>query len=86
MAEVLVRRLDDEVVRRLRQRAAENNRSLESEVRHILEQAAGDKMAEKTRAFRELSKRLLEQQYSDAPQTPSHLLIREDRDSDHGAA
>ena len=86
MAEVLVRRLDDEIVSRLRQRAAENNRSLESEARHILEQAAWENMEDKTHAFRELSKRLLEQQYIDRPQTPSHLLIREDRDSDHGAA
>ena len=69
MAEVLVRRLDDEIVRRLRQRAAENNRSLESEARHILEQAAYENMEEKTRAFRELSKRLLEQQSNDWPKT-----------------
>ena len=86
MAEVLVRQLDDEVVRRLKKRAAGNNRSLESEVRHILEQAAGEAMEEKTRAFRQLSKRLLEQQTGDQPQTPSHILIREDRDSDHGSA
>lgn len=69
MAEVLVRRLDDEIVRRLRQRAAENNRSLESEARHILELAAYENMEEKTRAFRELSKRLLEQQSNDWPKT-----------------
>jgi plasmid stability protein len=86
MATVLVRQLDDEVVRRLEQRAAGNNRSLESEVRHILEQAAGDDMGEKTRAFRELSKRLHEQQTGDRPQTPSHILIREDRYSGHGSA
>ena len=73
MATVLVRRLDDEVAKRLEQRAAGNNRSLESEVRHILEQAAGDDMEEKTRAFRELSKRLHEQQTGDQPQTPSHI-------------
>ena len=85
MATVLVRQLDDEVVRRLEQRAAGNNRSLESEVRHIFEQAAGDDMEEKKRAFRELSKRLLEQQTGDRPQTPSYLLIREDRDSGHGS-
>ena len=85
MAIVLIRQLDDEVVRRLEQRAAGNNRSLESEVRHILEQAAGDDMEEKTRAFRELSKRLYEQQTGDRPQTSSHVLIREDRDSGHGS-
>ena len=35
MATINVRRLDDEVVRRLKQRAAVGNRSLESEARHI---------------------------------------------------
>ena len=85
MAFVLIWQLDDEVVRRLEQRAAGNNRSLEGEVRHIFEQAAGDDMEEKKRAFLELSKRLLEQQTGDRPQTPSYLLIREDRDGGHGS-
>ena len=85
MAFVLIWQLDDEVVRRLEQRAAGNNRSLESEVRHILEQAAGESMEEKRRVFRELSKRLLDQQSGDRPQTSSHILIREDRDSGHGS-
>ncbi len=84
MATVLIRQLDDQVIKRLEQRAAGNNRSLESEVRHILEQAAGDDMEEKTRAFRELSRRM-RKLTSGRPHTPSHILIREDRDSDHGA-
>ena len=41
-------------------------------------------MEEKRRAFREMSKRLLDQQSGERPQTPSHILIREDRDSGHG--
>ena len=40
-------------------------------------------MEQKRRAYRELSKRLLNQQSGDRPQTPSHILIREDRDSGH---
>ena len=40
-------------------------------------------MAENRRAFRELSKGLLDQQSGERPQTPSHILIREDRDSGH---
>ena len=43
MATINVRRLDEEVVRRLKRRAAENNRSLESEVRPILQCASEDK-------------------------------------------
>ncbi len=85
MGTVNVRRLDDEVVRQLKRRAAENNRSLESEVRHILEQAAQDDIAEKVRTFRALAKSLREQT-EDQPQTSSHVLIREDRDSGHRSA
>ena len=82
MGTVHVRRLDDQIVQRLKLRAAANNRSLESEARHILEQAARDDLAEKVKAFRDLSERLLKETGS-VPQTPSHVLIREDRDSGH---
>ena len=82
MGTINVRRLNDEVVERLKRRAAENNRSLESEARHILEQAVEDNMAEKMRAFRELSQQM-RKQTPDVPQTPSQVLIREDRDSGH---
>ena len=82
MGTINVRRLDDEVVNRLKRRAAENNRSLESEARHILEQAVEDGMAEKTRAFRDLSLKL-RRQNGGLSQTPTHVLIREDRDSGH---
>jgi plasmid stability protein len=37
MGNLLVRKIDDEVVRRLKRRAAENRRSVEAEVRAILE-------------------------------------------------
>ena len=57
MGTVYVRRLDDDVVRRLKRRATDNKRSLESEARHILEQAAEDGMAEKTQTFAALAKR-----------------------------
>lgn len=41
-----------------------------------------DDMAERLRAFRERSE-LMRKQTPDGPQTPSHVLIREDRDSGH---
>lgn len=40
MAQILVRGLDERVVERLKKRAKEDGRSLESELRFILEQAA----------------------------------------------
>lgn len=84
MATINVRQLDEDVVERLKRRAADNNRSLESEVRHILEQAAENDMAEKRKRFRALSERLRKQQTSRS-QTPAHVFIREDRDSGHRA-
>lgn len=83
MGTVHVRGLDDAVVSRLERRAAENNRSLESEARHVLEQAAQDDSTEKVRAFRALSSSL-RKQTGGRPQTPAHLLIREDREGGHG--
>ena len=86
MGTVNVRRLDDEVVGRLkRPRPAENNRSLESEARHILEKAVEDGMVIQTRVFRDLA-RTLRERTAGMPQTPSYALIREDRDGGHESA
>ena len=81
MATANVRRLDQDVVERLKRRAAANHRSLESEIRHILS-AAGDQMAVKRKSFRELGARLRHRTL-DRDQTPSETLIRKDRDSGH---
>lgn len=82
MATVHVRRLDDETLNRLKRRASDNNRSLESEARHILQQAVSGGMPEKVRAFRTLS-RDLRQQPVGPSQIPGYVLIREDRDGGH---
>ena len=42
MAQVLVRQLDDKLVERLKKRAKEHGRSLQSEVKAILEEAVPD--------------------------------------------
>ncbi|WP_447974453.1 FitA-like ribbon-helix-helix domain-containing protein [Nitrospira sp. Kam-Ns4a] len=76
MAQVLVRQLDDKVVERLKRRAKEHGRSLQSEVKAILEEAAPDYEAAWKRIER-FQKRLK------APGrrfTDSAELIREDRD------
>ena len=83
MATVNVRRLDEEVVHKLKARAEANDRSLEAELRHILEQVvAGDDYQAKKRAFLEYSKKL-RALTAGRHHTPSEELIREDRDSDH---
>ena len=82
MVTINVRRLDDDVVDRLKQRAVQNNRSLEGEARHILQCAADDDMAAKRVAFGETMKRL-RPLTEGRKHTPAEVLIREDRDHGH---
>lgn len=80
MANLTIRNLDDEVVEKLKAQAKAHHRSLEGEVREILSDAAKRpsreefwKLAERIRAIT-----------PDVEQTDSALLIRKDRDTDHG--
>ena len=82
MATINVRRLDDDVVQRLKKRASDNKRSLESEVRYILEQVVNDSDQLKRESFRSLAANL-RQVTKGSMQTPSEDMIREDRDSGH---
>ena len=82
MATLIVRQVDDEVVRRLKRRAARNHRSLEGEVRRILEDAMEDAMSEKRTSFLRLAARLRRETQGRA-KTPSEVLIREDREHGH---
>jgi plasmid stability protein len=41
MPDILIRNLDEQVVKRLKQRAKQNHRSLQSEAKLLLERAAG---------------------------------------------
>ena len=70
MVTINVRRLDEDVVDRLKRCASLNNRSLEGEVRHILECAAEDDMASKRAAFLEARDRL-RQKTRGRKQTPA---------------
>jgi antitoxin FitA len=75
MAQVIVRHLEDETVRRLKERARRKGRSLEQELREILAGAARQEMAEfKAKAA------AIRARYDGTPQTDSVLLLREDRD------
>ncbi|MDE0155751.1 MAG: hypothetical protein OXI88_13375 [Gammaproteobacteria bacterium] len=85
MATINVRRLDDGVVQRLKQCAARNNRSLESELRHILQRAADDDTSAKRVSFRALATRL-RRKTKGRTQTPSEVLVRADRDAGHRLA
>ena len=82
MATINVRQLDDGVVERLKRRAALNDRSLESEARHILKDAAEDDMAAKRASFLAVADRL-RRKTEGRRHTPAEVLIREDRDHGH---
>ena len=76
MAQLIVRHLDEELVARLKMRAAEHGRSAEAEHREILRQALAE---EPRRAFKELSAQV-RAMIGNRPQTPSEVLLREGRD------
>ena len=82
MVTINVRRLEQDVVDRLKRRASLNNRSLEGEARHILECAADDDMAATRAAFEETMKRL-RPLTEGRKHTPAEELIRDDRDHGH---
>ena len=84
MATINVRQLDDDLVHRLKRRAAASNRSLEGEVRTILARAVEDDMSSKRVAFLALAERMRHETEGSA-QTPSEVLIRDDREQGHRA-
>lgn len=75
MAQILVRNLDDRVVERLKIRAHRDGRSLQSEVKMILEQAAKADMAGARELAEAIRKKMGDRSFDD-----SAKLIREDRD------
>ncbi len=79
MADVLVRDVSDAVVDRLRVRAERRGRTLEAELRALIEGAAGEEESDRRRAFHEVAARMRER-YAGTPQTPAVELLREDRD------
>jgi antitoxin FitA len=75
MAQIIVRNLDDVVVARLKNRARTNGRSLEAEVRQILEQSARVDMAQACQMAIDIRERLKGRKFPDVAE-----LIREDRE------
>lgn len=82
MAQVLVRNLDDRVVETHRNRAAAKGRSLEAELREVLQSNARWTVDEKIAYIREMQARARAAMVPGVEQTPGWILIREDRDSD----
>ena len=76
MAQLIVRNIEQEIVARLKLRAAEHGRSAEAEHREILRQALA---TEPRRSFKELAARVRSMTAGRA-HTPSEALVREGRD------
>jgi plasmid stability protein len=76
MAQLIVRNLDDALVAKLKQRAAEHGRSAEAEHREILREAL---IGEPRRSFWELAEEV-RAMTAGRHHTPSEVLLRESRD------
>ncbi len=75
MGQVLVRDLNDEVIERLKNRARKDGRSLQSEVKLILEQAARADPQAARKLANDIRKRFKGRKLADSAD-----LVREDRD------
>ena len=75
MAELLIRNLEPGVINRLKQRAKQHHRSLQGELKSIVEAAVKMSVEEAVRASKAWHKRLASHSFSDSAK---HL--REDRD------
>ena len=75
MANLLIRDLDDDVVKQLKAAAKAHGRSLQAEIHDALQRAGTRSLAETRRLSRRWMKRLRDTTLSD-----SAALIREDRD------
>jgi antitoxin FitA len=73
---LIVRRLDEELIRRLKLRAARNNRSAEAEHREILKQALS---GESNAAFKDIAAQLRALTHG-RRHTPAEDLLREGRE------
>ena len=80
MGQLIVRDVDDEIIRRLKERAAENGRSMEAAHRLLLEDALGGT----GQGFWEMAARLRARTTA-TRRSDSADLIRADRDRDHAA-
>ena len=76
MAQVLIRQLDDKLVERLKKRAKEHSRSLQSEVKAILEEAVPDYEG----AWKRIAKLKKTLEQASRAFSDSTALIREERD------
>jgi len=78
MAQILLRNLKKEVVKRLKARARKNHRSLQAELKIIIDEEAKSPAPDRELALKKLIK--LRRQFKGRKFPDSAILIREDRD------
>jgi plasmid stability protein len=81
MAQALIRNLDDDLLDDYRRAAEANRRSLEAELRDALRRARPLSPKRREEALARLA--AIRAMTPNVPQTPSEVLIREDRDHGH---
>ena len=81
MAQVLIRNLEDDLLADFREIASANGRSLEAELREALRRAKPLPPGKVEEALARLA--AIRAMTPDVPQTPSEVLVREDRDHGH---
>jgi len=81
MGQILVRNLDDSIIRRLKQRASEERLSLEEAVRRILAEASKPEKLSRDQLVAEMD-RIANMGKPIAKRPFAEDLIREDRDGD----
>jgi len=74
MAEILIRNLDPKTLKRLKDRAERNGRSLQGEAKLIIENAAGFSLAEARTIARRWHRTLSGHRFTDSAE-----IVREDR-------
>lgn len=79
LGQVIVRKLDDEVIEIHRRRAKARGRSLEQELREVITRAAGRSREERLRRVREI-RAMTPPMPPGQRRTPAEVLVREDRD------
>ncbi|HEY0012203.1 MAG TPA: hypothetical protein VGB79_05050 [Allosphingosinicella sp.] len=81
MGQALIRNLDDDLLADYREAAAANKRSLEAELREALRLARPLSMRKRQEVLDEFAR--IRAMTPNVPQTPSEVLVREDRDHGH---
>ncbi|MGA9582161.1 MAG: hypothetical protein WBR13_09355 [Allosphingosinicella sp.] len=81
MAQALIRNIDDDLLADYREAAEANKRSLEAELREALRRARPLSPRRRQEVLDEFAR--IRAMTPDVPQTPSEILVREDRDHGH---